>query len=51
MGPAVLAGASYFGLVFALGFAFGALRTLFVAPHTGEPGAVLLEIQVILGCA
>jgi len=41
-------GAVYFAIVFLAGFAFGALRTLAIAPLLGEAIAVLLEAPVIL---
>ena len=39
---------TYFGLVFAAGFALGTVRTLFVAPRTGELVAVSLELPLML---
>lgn len=43
------AGLLYFGLVFAAGFALGAVRTLLLEPAIGELAAVLIEAPVILG--
>jgi hypothetical protein len=40
--------ALYAAIVFAFGFALGAVRTLFVTPVTGEFVAVLIEIPVML---
>lgn len=51
MTRAITAGARYFLVVFALGFALGTLRTLFVAPRFGETTAVLLELPVMLAAA
>jgi hypothetical protein len=42
------AGALYFLLVFAMGFAFGAIRFLFVAPRVGALVGVLIELPIIL---
>ncbi len=42
------AGTTYFALVFAAGFALGTVRTLVVAPVTGDAGAVALELPIIL---
>ncbi len=43
-----MAGAAYFAMVFAIGFALGAARTLVTAPALGEVGAVALEAPVML---
>jgi len=48
MGATLRAGAAYFAIVFLVGFALGALRTLVVAPRLGETLAVLLEAPVML---
>ena len=47
---AIAAGAVYFLLVFALGFALGTLRTLFVAdaPGKGRLLGVLIELPIML---
>ena len=42
------AAATYSGIVFAVAFALGVVRTLFVAPRTGEAAAVLIETPIIL---
>ena len=44
----ILAGGSYFAIVFAVAFAVGVVRVLVVAPRLGEVGAVLLEAPIIL---
>jgi hypothetical protein len=51
MPRALQAGVLYYGLIFALGFALGALRVLVVAPATGEVAAVLLELPLMLGAS
>ncbi len=45
---AMLAGCSYFGIVFAVGFLLGVLRVLFLIPRLGETAAVLLELPLLL---
>ena len=47
-GRAIVAGLVYFLLVFAAGFALGAVRTLFVAPRLGETLAVIIELPLML---
>ena len=42
------AGALYFALVFGAGFAFGALRVLFIVPHLGARTAELIEAPLML---
>jgi hypothetical protein len=51
MTPAAQAGATYFGLVFALGFALGTLRVLALAPYLGPTGAVLVELPIMLAAS
>lgn len=51
MTRAITAGARYFLAVFAIGFALGTLRTLFLVPRFGETTAVLLELPVMLTAA
>lgn len=48
---AILAGAVYWGIVFAWAFALGVLRGLVVAPRVGEIAAVLLETPFVLGAS
>lgn len=48
MGAAWRAGAAYFALVFAIGFALGVLRVLVLAPALGETAAVAAEVPVML---
>ncbi|MCC0034074.1 MAG: hypothetical protein H6887_02260 [Hoeflea sp.] len=48
MTSALKAGLSYFAAVFAAGFLFGVVRTLLIAPRTGELAAVALELPLIL---
>lgn len=45
---AIRAGALYFAVVFAAGFALGALRVTAIAPRLGEIGAVLIEAPAML---
>jgi hypothetical protein len=44
----IAAGLRYFVPVFAIAFVFGTLRTLVVAPRTGDVVAVLIEVPLIL---
>jgi len=43
------AGVLYFVIVFAAGFAFGTMRTLFLVPQVGDVAAVSIEAPLILG--
>ena len=45
---AIKAGVLYCGMVFAAGFGLGVMRTLFVAPLSGEFVGVLLEAPMML---
>lgn len=51
MTAAIKAGLAYFAIVFALGFALGALRVLVVAPLLGKLGAVLVELPLMLAAS
>lgn len=51
MRAALTAGAAYAAAVFAAGFVLGTLRVLVVAPRLGEPGAVALEVPVMLAAS
>lgn len=48
MTSALKAGVSYFAAVFAAGFLLGVMRTLLIAPRTGDLVAVALELPLIL---
>jgi hypothetical protein len=48
MRTVLLAGLTYFALVFAAGFALGIVRTLFLVPALGTRYAELLEMPVML---
>ncbi|MFM9939444.1 MAG: hypothetical protein ACKVP7_08105 [Hyphomicrobiaceae bacterium] len=47
VGRTVAAGAAYFALVFAIGFVFGTIRVLLMAPRLGEH-AVSIELPIML---
>ncbi|RPH44516.1 MAG: hypothetical protein EHM87_10165 [Burkholderiales bacterium] len=51
MRAAALAGSLYFAVVFALAFAFGALRVSMLVPRLGELGAVALEVPVLIAAS
>ena len=48
MHRALAAAATYFAIVFSLAFMLGVVRTLFVAPRTGDLVAVLIETPIVL---
>jgi hypothetical protein len=51
MRKSVLAGLTYFGCVFAVGFALGVVRTVLIVPLLGETVAVAMELPIILAVA
>ena len=51
MGVATRAGKFYAIIVFLIGFIFGSIRVLLLAPRLGETGAVVLETQVMLAAS
>lgn len=51
MKRALIAATVYFLVLFALGFALGTVRVLFVAPRTGVLGATLAEVPLMLVAA
>jgi hypothetical protein len=51
MWSSIRAGVVYFVIVFAIGFILGTIRVLLVAPRTGELGAVLIEVPLMLMAA
>ena len=46
-----LAGAAYFAILFGAGTAFGLARILFVSPHLGPLGGVLVELPIMMALA
>lgn len=42
------AAAAYFGIVFAVAFGLGTVRTFFVEPSFGQPGATIIEAPFLL---
>lgn len=48
MAAALRFGSAYFALVFAAGFALGAVRTLWIAPAVGDVAAVALELPFMI---
>ena len=44
----IAAALRYFGIIFALGFVLGTIRTLWLAPIVGTVGAVLIELPIML---
>jgi hypothetical protein len=51
MKRALIAGAAYFLALFALGFALGTIRTIFLVPRIGQFAATCAEVPVILTAA
>lgn len=51
MRKAIIAGISYFAIVFAAGFALGVVRTLWLAPTLGAPAAVATELPFMLAAS
>lgn len=51
MAAALAVGVRYFLIVFAIGFALGTIRTLFVAPRLGDLAAVAIELPLMLAAA
>lgn len=51
MKSAAVAGVAYFAILFGAGAAAGVLRVLFVSPHLGALGGVLVELPIMLALA
>ena len=51
MKAGLLAGAAYFAVLFGAGTAFGLARVLFVSPHLGALGGVLVELPIMMALA
>lgn len=41
----------YFSVIFALGFVLGAIRVIFIVPHTGALVGVLLELPLMIAAS
>ncbi|MDJ0921295.1 MAG: hypothetical protein QNI84_09215 [Henriciella sp.] len=50
-GRTLMAGAVYFAIIFAIGFALGAVRIFVFEPSFGPALSVLFEIPIILACS
>lgn len=50
-GNVLVAGAAYWAIVFAVGFALGSFRVLLIEPAVGTLAAVLIELPVMLGAS
>lgn len=48
---AAIAGTVYFAVVFAIGFALGTVRTLWLVPRLGEELAVVIELPFMLAAS
>ena len=46
-----LAGAAYFAILFGAGAALGLARVLFVSPHLGAMGSVLVDLPIMIALA
>jgi len=51
MTTALKAGATYFAIVYLVGFVLGTVRVLLLAPRIGEVAAVLLETPIMLAAS
>lgn len=51
MKRAIIAGSIYFVILFAIGFAFGTIRVLVLAPRFGDLAATMVEVPIMLGAA
>jgi hypothetical protein len=51
--PVLIAGGAYFALIFALGFVFGVIRTVWLQPASGGSRieAVLVEVPIMLAAS
>lgn len=48
MGQILQLSCTYFGIVFSIGFIFGVIRVLFVAPYLGDEKAEILEAPLMI---